>query len=247
MFQKKCPPILPFRLGSLGFLTTYDFTQFRSSVSNVVAGKGMQGGMRMNFRMRFSCTVLRHDTENPESSDHGKSFQILNDLTIDRGPSPYMSQLELFGNDSHLTSIHADGLTIATPTGSTAYSLSAGGSLVHPDVSAILVTPICPHTLSFRPMMLPDTMEVTIMVPPDSRTTAWASFDGRHRVCLQRGDKVVVRAGVWPVPTVCWEDQSRDWFSGLERCLGWNQRERQKGWGASTGADEGNVLDGMKW
>ena len=82
--------------------------------------------------------------------------------------------------------MQADGLTVSTPTGSTAYSLSAGGSLVHPQIPAILITPICPHTLSFRPMLLPDSMELRICVPYNSRSTAWASFDGRGRVELKR-------------------------------------------------------------
>ncbi|KAJ3187386.1 hypothetical protein HDU85_006674 [Gaertneriomyces sp. JEL0708] len=273
MFQQKCPPILPFRLGSLGFLTTFDFRQFRESVCGLLSDGGVvlpdmdqdmipQGvnsdsrGMRMNFRMRFSCTIIRHHQEplhlvNGDGTAHGidnsashhttttttteETYHILNDLTIDRGPSPYMSSLELYGNSHLLTTLASDGLVISTPTGSTAYSLSAGGSLVHPDVSAILVTPICPHTLSFRPMVLPDTMELCVAVPCDSRTTAWASLDGRLRVQLNKGDRIVVRAGVWPVPTVCWEDQSRDWFKGLERCLGWGRRERQKAFGEEQG------------
>lgn len=90
------------------------------------------------------------------------------------------------GDDHHLTTVQADGLTVSTPTGSTAYSLSAGGSLVHPQIPAILLTPICPHTLSFRPMLLPDSMELRICVPYNSRSTAWASFDGRGRVELKR-------------------------------------------------------------
>jgi len=90
------------------------------------------------------------------------------------------------GDEHHLTTVQADGLTISTPTGSTAYSLSAGGSLVHPQIPAILITPICPHTLSFRPMLLPDSMELRICVPYNSRSTAWASFDGRGRVELKR-------------------------------------------------------------
>lgn len=85
-----------------------------------------------------------------------------------------------------MTTVQADGLTVSTPTGSTAYSLSAGGSLVHPEIPALLITPICPHTLSFRPMLLPDTMTLRICVPFSSRSTAWASFDGRGRVELKR-------------------------------------------------------------
>ncbi|CAG8793203.1 16624_t:CDS:2, partial [Racocetra fulgida] len=75
-------------------------------------------------------------------------------------------------DDQHLTTVQADGLVVATPTGSTAYSVSAGGSLVHPAISALLITPICPHTLSFRPMLLPDSMELRICVPYNSRSTA---------------------------------------------------------------------------
>src|SRR5258706_15175537 len=90
------------------------------------------------------------------------------------------------GDEHHMTTVQADGLGIATPTGSTAYSLSAGGALVHPEIPAILISPICPHTLSFRPMLLPDTMELRICVPVNSRSTAWASFDGRGRVELKR-------------------------------------------------------------
>ena len=102
-----------------------------------------------------------------------------------------------------MTTVQGDGLTISTPTGSTAYSvririslviyaigpvvkLSAGGSLVHPEIPAILITPIAPHTPSFRPMLLPDSMEVRVCVPFNSRSTAWASFDGRGRVELKR-------------------------------------------------------------
>lgn len=85
-----------------------------------------------------------------------------------------------------MTTVQADGLTVSTPTGSTAYSLSAGGSLVHPEIPALLLTPICAHSLSFRPMLLPDSVELRICVPFNSRSTAWASFDGRGRVELRR-------------------------------------------------------------
>jgi len=127
-----------------------------------------------------------------------------------------------------MTTVQADGLCVATPTGSTAYSLSAGGSLVHPEIPAILISPICPHTLSFRPMLLPDSMELRICVPYNSRSTAWASFDGRGRVELKQGDHIKITASKYPFPTVCADKQSTDWFHSISRTLKWNERQRQK-------------------
>lgn len=92
-----------------------------------------------------------------------------------------MSQIELFGDDEHFTTLLADGVCIATPTGSTAYNLAAGGSLSHPENPVILVTAICAHTLSFRPIILPDNIVLRMGVPYDARTSSWASFDGRER------------------------------------------------------------------
>lgn len=92
-----------------------------------------------------------------------------------------MSQIDLFGDDDYLTTVLADGVCVATPTGSTAYSLAAGGSLCHPENPIMLVTAICPHTLSFRPIVLPDTILLRMGVPYSARSGAWVSFDGRER------------------------------------------------------------------
>ena len=135
---------------------------------------------------------------------------------------------EVFADNQRLTTAQADGLCISTPTGSTAYSLSAGGSLVHPDIPAVMLTPICPHTLSFRPMLIPDSMEVRIAVPFNSRTNAWASFDGRGRIELVRGDHIRVSASPYPFPTVSPETQQSPWFDAVSRTLNWNQRKPQK-------------------
>lgn len=274
LFQRIVPPVLPFALGSLGFLTNFDFSDHQA-----VMDSALDNGIRVNLRMRFTCTVYR-----AVANEKGKSrkavkkgetgeimmkniekggwealeggwtggfaldgkcssrdreimcfstrpvetFEVLNDLVVDRGPSPYVSLLELFGDEHHMTTVQADGLTVSTPTGSTAYSLSAGGSLVHPEIPALLITPICPHTLSFRPMLLPDSMELRICVPYNSRSTAWASFDGRGRVELQQGDHIKVTASKYPFPTVCADKQSTDWFHAISRTLKWNERERQK-------------------
>ena len=168
---------------------------------------------------------------------------------VDRGPNPTMSSTELFGDDEHLTTIQADGICIATPTGSTAYSLAAGGSLSHPDNPVILVSPICAHSLSFRPIILPDSMVLRVGVPYDSRTTAWASFDGKERVELNRktpsvalpnnanllltrfleGDYVTIAASRFPFATIRYNKHQGDFFTSLSRTLQWNSRSaRQK-------------------
>lgn len=120
--------------------------------------------------------------------------------------------------------------------GSTAYSLSAGGSLVHPDIPAILLTPICPHTLSFRPMVLSDTMLLRVSVPQDSRATAYCAFDGKGRLELRQGDHVTITASQYPFPTVVRNDT--EWYDSVSRTLRWNTRAAmQKGFDAKTEDD----------
>lgn len=170
--------------------------------------------------MRFTCRV--HTAEGKLICEQ----QVLNELVVDRGPSPFVTNLELYGDGSLLTIAQADGLIIATPTGSTAYSLSAGGSLVHPGVSAISVTPICPHTLSFRPILLPDGMFLKIKVPVTSRSTAWCSFDGKVRKELSKGYYVTIQASPFPFPTVI--ASKTEYMDSVSRNLNWNVREQQK-------------------
>ena len=144
---------------------------------------------------------------------------VLNEVVIDRGPSPYLSNIDLYLDGKLITSVQGDGLIVSTPTGSTAYAVAAGASMIHPSVPAIMVTPICPHSLSFRPIVVPAGVELKvnkksgipknllnypsgkitmklllhlpfqISVSPDSRNTAWVSFDGRNRQELIHGDR----------------------------------------------------------
>ncbi|KAK7514104.1 NAD kinase associated with ferric reductase [Phyllosticta citriasiana] len=237
LFQRIVPPILSFSLGSLGFLTNFQFSSYKEQLNRIMG----EAGMRVNLRMRFTCTVYRangnHDAndENSPSYFEAEQFEVLNELVIDRGPSPYVSNLELYGDNALLTVVQADGCIFSTPTGSTAYSLSAGGSLVHPDIPAILLTPICPHTLSFRPMLLNDSMLLRVAIPRNSRATAYCAFDGKGRVELRQGDHVTIAASQYPFPTVL--SQPTEWFDSLSRTLRWNTRgAQQKGWDA--GGDE---------
>jgi len=136
---------------------------------------------------------------------------------VDRGPNATMSSIEIFGDDEHFTTVQADGICVATPTGSTAYNLAAGGSLCHPENPVILVTAICAHTLSFRPIILPDTIVLRAGVPYDARTSSWASFDGRERVELHPGDYVTISASRYPFANVQPQGRrSEDWVNSIK-------------------------------
>ncbi|KAL1983699.1 hypothetical protein VTN96DRAFT_9955 [Rasamsonia emersonii] len=232
LFQRIVPPILSFSLGSLGFLTNFEFAKYKEHLNNVMGDVGM----RVNLRMRFTCTVYRADRSKgaaPGDVEECEQFEVLNELVIDRGPSPYVSNLELYGDNELLTVVQADGCIFSTPTGSTAYSLSAGGSLIHPSIPGILLTPICPHTLSFRPMVLSDTMLLRIAVPLSSRSSAYCSFDGKGRVELRQGDYVTVEASQYPFPTVV--SGGGEWFESVRRALRWNTRgATQKSWSGNV-------------
>jgi NAD+ kinase len=92
----------------------------------------------------------------------------------------------------------------------------------------MLISPICPHTLSFRPLLVPDSMVLRVVVPTDSRSTAWCSFDGRNRLELKQGDYVAISASRFPFPTVLKQKEAGDWFESISRTLNWNERKRQK-------------------
>lgn len=140
-----------------------------------------------------------------------------------------MSYTEIFGDDEHFTSVLADGICVSTPTGSTAYNLAAGGSLCHPENPVMLVTAICAHTLSFRPIILPDTIVLRVGVPYSARTSSWASFDGRERLELMPGDYVTISASRYPFASVQSQGRrSEDWVNSISGKLGWNTRQKQK-------------------
>lgn len=120
------------------------------------------------------------------------------------------------------------GLIISTPTGSTAYAAAAGSSMVHPNVPAIVVVPVCPHSLSFRPIVLPADCEIKVTLSPDARGTAMVSLDGRQRCELRHGDVIRITTSSSALPSICAQDPVFDWFSSLATCLHWNVRKLQR-------------------
>ena len=213
---------LSFSLGSLCFMTPFAASALPRALASAFAG-----GFHLTLRHRLTARVMRAD-----GTPAGGARVVLNEVAIDRGASPFLTNLECYADGAFMTRVQGDGLIIATPSGSTAYNLAAGGSMAHPSVPCVLFTPICAHSLSFRPLLLPDTVRLRLQVPaavPPGRGggTLWASFDGRGRTALRPGDSVRVALSRWPMPTVCAADATADWFASARETLHWNERRVQ--------------------
>ncbi|KAK3283195.1 hypothetical protein CYMTET_9099 [Cymbomonas tetramitiformis] len=217
--NRTVPPVVGFALGSLGFLTCFKIQESSPTLTKVI-----EGDFFITLRMRLCGRIVRKSGEVVKLED----VTALNEVVIDRGPTYSLIQLELFCDGLPLTKVQADGVIIATPTGSTAYSLAAGGPLVHPALTGMLITPICPHTLSFRPMLLPDSVTLKIHVPETSRSNAFIAFDGSHRHELHKGDNVFIKFVTNPVIHMCKDNESADWFQSVNQALRWNERDAEQ-------------------
>ena len=227
------PPVAAVALGSLGFMTPLPADNLVCCLRGV-----LRGGFMLTLRHRLHCRIVRNGEHRGRSFDslplapgaaRAEEWVVMNECTVDRGVSPFLTSLKAYCNDTFITDVQGDGLIVSTPSGSTAYSLAAGGSMVHPQVPCFLFTPICPHSLSFRPLVFPDSVKLRLTVPGDSRATMWASFDGKGRTQLNAGDSVVIRLSPWPMPTICLKDDTGDWFRSVRHNLHFNLRQQQGG------------------
>ncbi|XP_053173657.1 NAD kinase isoform X1 [Scomber japonicus] len=237
LFQESVPPVMAFHLGSLGFLTPFKFDTYQSQVTQII-----EGNAAIVLRSRLKVRVLKENWDKKarvdekgiiltngdiESSRKAVQYQVLNEVVVDRGPSSYLSNVDLFLDGHLITTVQGDGVIVSTPTGSTAYAVAAGASMIHPNVPAIMITPICPHSLSFRPIVVPAGVELKIMLSRGARNTAWVSFDGRKRQEICHGDSITITTSCFPVPSICFRDPVNDWFESLAQCLHWNVRKKQ--------------------
>ncbi|XP_039158717.1 NAD(H) kinase 1 [Eucalyptus grandis] len=225
LFQGPVPPVVSFNLGSLGFMTPFSRDGYKKQLESI-----LKGPIRITLRRRLQCQIVRDLAAENENATAKKIF-VLNEVTIDRGQSPYLTNLKCYCDDKYVTSVQGDGLILSTTSGSTAYSLAAGGSMVHPQVPGIVLTPICPHSLSFRPLILPDHVVIGVKVPnprtPSRHSSASVSFDGKGRQELTAGNKLKCSMAPWPVPTICLNDSTRDFLCSILEGLHWNQRKTQ--------------------
>jgi NAD+ kinase len=210
--------------------------QPRSSGLNPVDESMSHSGLLVpNANSSGFNTSSDHQTHNHAQhllpSDHHERTELgllgLNEVVVSRGPSPFLSNLDLYVNDYLITTVQGDGLIISTPTGSTAYAMAAGASMNHPSIPAIIIAPICPHSLSFRPITVPAAVELKISLSPESRTNAWFSIDGRCTTELTPDTQLCITTSEYPLPSICRSDQINDWVEGLAMCLHWNQRQKQ--------------------
>ncbi|HEY1424674.1 MAG TPA: NAD(+)/NADH kinase [Candidatus Acidoferrum sp.] len=175
-------PILPINLGSLGFLTSFTLGELYPALEETLAGH-----LSASERMMLNASLLRDGKE-------VDSQVVLNEAVITKGALARMIEVELSIDEDFVCRYRADGLIVATPTGSTAYSLSAGGPIVHPEVESIILTPICPHTLSDRPLVVGASSNVEMRLRGTAESV-YLTLDGQKGVLMEAEDRVsVVRA-----------------------------------------------------
>ncbi len=187
-------PILGINLGGLGFLTEITTDEAQATLSRVLSGD-----YEVDRRITLEAIVEAH--ADGARAVHRESFRALNDVVINKRALGRMLELNVTAAGQRLTSYRADGLIIATPTGSTAYALSAGGPIVFPSLEVVVLAPICPHTLSNRPVVLPDSFEFEVRVKTDDNG-AMLTVDGQQTARIGSGDALRVRRGAHPVALV---------------------------------------------
>ncbi len=199
-------PVLGVNLGRLGFLTAVTLEEVEGALARIVAGEYV-----LDRRMALEvCSVHRGG-----GSD---SYYALNDAVIHKGGLVRMVPVRVWVDDEEVGLYRADGVIVATPTGSTAYSLSAGGPILDPRQDAIIVTPICPHTMAVRPLVLPPGSQITVEVGSPAEEIS-LTIDGQVGALLNPGDRVTACKAERPVQLVRLPGQS--FFSLLRRKLRW--------------------------
>jgi NAD+ kinase len=203
-------PILGVNMGSLGFLTEVPQAELYQAIEHVLTGKA-ECSERMKLRVH-----LHRGGEGERVIDS----EVLNDAVIAKGTLSRMAEFEATCSGEYVTSYKADGIILATPTGSTAYSLAANGPILYPSMRGVILAPICPHTLTQRPLVLPDDQTVNITLVSDSEV--YLTLDGQSGERIHRGDRVQIKQSHNRVLLV--RNPQIGYFGILRAKLKWGQR-----------------------
>jgi len=209
MVRGRAVPILGVNLGSLGFLTEVPRSELFARLPEVLAGKA-----RLHTRMKLACRLHRDGKVIVED-------EVLNDVVINKGALARIADHEVSLDGQFMTTFKSDGVIVATPTGSTAYALAAGGPILHPALECAVVAPICPHALTQRPFVVPGDQVVTVVLRSPV-ADVYLTLDGQTGHALQQGDRLEVRRS--PNRTVLVSNPNIDYFGILRQKLHWGER-----------------------
>ncbi|HET9832824.1 MAG TPA: NAD(+)/NADH kinase [Vicinamibacterales bacterium] len=203
-------PILGVNFGSLGFLTEVTLPELYPALETALAGRA-----HIEERLTLQASIAR-------PSGATSSEIAVNDVVINKGARSRLIDLSIWLGDGLVTTVRADGLIVATPTGSTAYNLAAGGPIVQPNVDALVLTPIAPHTLTNRPIVIPSSSMVRVRPVMDDRDEVFVTFDGQAGCELHAGDELSVCRAREPMRLV--RPATRSYFEVLREKLNWGKR-----------------------
>jgi len=202
-------PILGVNMGGFGFLTEISLDELYPCIKDHV----LTGMYEVEARLMLSATLFRQGQPCWQEN-------VLNDAVINKGALARIAEMTTWIDGEYLTTYRADGLIVATPTGSTAYNLSAGGPIVYPTLSHILLLPICSHTLSNRPIILPETVTVAVTLDEKAQDV-YLTLDGQVGQAMQPGDRVEIRQAPYHLKLV--KSPHRTHFEILRTKLGWGE------------------------
>ena len=209
LVAEKGIPILGINLGSLGFITEVNRDEIFSTVD-----KMLNGGCEIEERLMLSAAIRR---DGKKIAD----YTVLNDVVINKGALARIIDLETNIDGNYVTTFKADGLIISTPTGSTAYSLSAGGPILYPTLESIVLTPICSHTLTNRPIVLPDHSKIEIIIKSLSEDV-FLTLDGQVGFSLRMNDVITINKAHYKTKLLL--PFERNYFKVLRTKLKWGER-----------------------
>jgi NAD+ kinase len=201
-------PLLPVNLGQLGFLTAIPASDLYPELERALRGEHRIGRRRM-----VDCELIR-------DGQTIATYSALNDVVVTKSELARMIDLDTYVDDHFVAAYKADGLIIATPTGSTAYSLSAGGPVIFPSVAAFCITPICPHMLTNRPVIVPDTSVIHVLSHSDD--AVYLTIDGQIGQRMVKGDHVICRASAHVIQLI--RPPRMLFFDVLREKLKWGER-----------------------
>jgi NAD+ kinase len=201
-------PLLGVNLGSLGFLTDVPLSSLYPMLDAIAAGRAA-----VEQRSLMQCELMRGDAVLG-------SYLVFNDAVVNKTALARLNTYDLYVDKMFVSSYRADGMIVATPTGSTAYSLSAGGPVLMPTVAAFVITPVAPHSLTHRPLVVPDSVEIELLLHSD-KEVAYLSLDGQPGLDLRDGDRVRCRRSQHKVSLF---RTSTDFFEVLRTKLKWGER-----------------------